>query len=395
MRGGFFSALGVALLALLALAIWKLSFAVLAICTPFVVALGLALLLDPLVDRLEERGMRRWMGVGLVFSILLVVVGLIGYYGVPALVGQTKQLADNGPRYLADLKAYSDNFLEHHHKILGMKMPANFNAVSKDLTDRATTLLGTSTGRASSFLLGSITTLFEIVISLIVTFYLLLDIDRFRARMFYLAPKPARAPMRIIFKDIGNVFSEYLRGMLIVSALYGVGTLALLLILSIFKHDLFQYALLIGVAGGLLYTIPYLGPLVTAVITFLVAFAAGGIEFGGIAVLLTLFLNQLFDNVITPRVVGGGVGLHPIASLFALTLGGTLFGVWGMLLSVPVAASVQVILFRLFPILTTPTPGGFLRAQGVPPDEEESAKVMEGDAPKLPEGEGPTLPSPE
>lgn len=339
--------------------------------------------------------MRRWMGVGLVFSILLVVVGLIGYYGVPALVGQTKQLADNGPRYLADLKAYSDNFLEHHRKILGMKMPANFNAVSKDLTDRATTLLGTSTGRASSFLLGSITTLFEIVISLIVTFYLLLDIDRFRARMFYLAPKPARAPMRIIFKDIGNVFSEYLRGMLIVSALYGVGTLALLLILSIFKHDLFQYALLIGVAGGLLYTIPYLGPLVTAVITFLVAFAAGGIEFGGIAVLLTLFLNQLFDNVITPRVVGGGVGLHPIASLFALTLGGTLFGVWGMLLSVPVAASVQVILFRLFPILTTPTPGGFLRAQGVPPDEEESAKVMEGDAPKLPEGEGPTLPSPE
>lgn len=395
MRGGFFSALGVALLALLALVIWKLSFAVLAICTPFVVALGLALLLDPLVDRLEERGMRRWMGVGLVFSILLVVVGLIGYYGVPALVGQTKQLADNGPRYLADLKAYSDNFLEHHHKILGMKMPANFNAVSKDLTDRATTLLGTSTGRASSFLLGSITTLFEIVISLIVTFYLLLDIDRFRARMFYLAPKPARAPMRIIFKDIGNVFSDYLRGMLIVSALYGVGTLALLLILSIFKHDLFQYALLIGVAGGLLYTIPYLGPLVTAVITFLVAFAAGGIEFGGIAVLLTLFLNQLFDNVITPRVVGGGVGLHPIASLFALTLGGTLFGVWGMLLSVPVAASVQVILFRLFPILTTPTPVGFLRAQGVPPDEEESAKVMEGDAPKLPEGEGPTLPSPE
>ncbi len=76
--------------------------------------------------------------------------------------------------------------------------------------------------------------------------------------------------------------------------------------------------------------------------------------------------------------VGGGVGLHPVMSLFALVLGGTLFSIPGMLLSVPVAASIQVILFRLYPKLTTPTPAPFLRAQGVPPDKRESAKVREG-----------------
>ena len=141
-----------------------------------------------------------------------------------------------------------------------------------------------------------------------------------------------------------------------------------------------QYALLVGVAAGVLYAIPYLGALTTAVVTFLIATAAGGIGFGGWAVAATFGLNQIFDNFVTPRVVGGGVGLNPVFALFALTLGGELFGFWGLLFAVPLAASIQVILFRFFPILTEPTPDAFLRAQGVRPKDRESAKVM-GDAP--------------
>ena len=102
--------------------------------------------------------------------------------------------------------------------------------------------------------------------------------------------------------------------------------------------------------------------------------------------LLALVINQVFDNIVTPRVVGGGVGLNPVVAIFALILGARLFGIWGMLLSVPVAASIQVVLFRLFPKLTTPTPASFLRAQGVPRDQIESSKVVEGDTPGLPEG---------
>jgi hypothetical protein len=82
---------------------------------------------------------------------------------------------------------------------------------------------------------------------------------------------------------------------------------------------------------------------------------------------------------VTPRVVGGGVGLHPVMALFALVIGGELFQIWGMLLSVPIAASIQVILFRLYPKFTTPTPTPFLRAQGVPPDKRETKKIREGD----------------
>ena len=76
--------------------------------------------------------------------------------------------------------------------------------------------------------------------------------------------------------------------------------------------------------------------------------------FGSVALLA--MLNFTFDNVITPRVVGRGMGVHPIVAMFALLVGASLFGLWGMLLAYPAAGSVQVMLFRLFPKISQPTP---------------------------------------
>ena len=379
-RAGFFAALGVAAAAILMLVSRRVLEGALEIATPFVFGTAFALLLDPLADRLEKRGMRRWAAAGLVFGgFLLVVVGVVAV-AVPMLSGQVTALEENGPTYIAKLQDYTNTFLKAHPRILGVKLPKNFNALSAQVSGSVTDQLKLSTGRITTFLIGSVTTILETVVTLIITFYLLLDIDRFRARLMYLAPTRWRGSLRLVAGDIGRVFSDYLRGLLIVSALYGLGTLILLLGLSMLNAEVAHYALLVAVAGGLLYSVPYLGPLVTALMTFIIAFAAGGVGFGLGAVAATLVLNQIFDNVITPRIVGGGVGLHPVASLFALTLGGALFGLWGLLLSVPVAASIQAILFRLFPKLTTPTPAAFLAAQGVPPDEEASAKILTGDA---------------
>ncbi len=381
---GFFAALGAALLALLALTVMRVLRATLDIITPFAIATMLALLLDPLVDRMQRNGMRRGFAVALVFSVLMFLVVLACFLAVPALINEASQLTSDGPQYVDSLRSYTNAFLTHHHHIGAFKLPRNFDVLFGQLSGKASDLLSSSAGRVADFLLGSISTLLDGVITLIVTLYLLLDLDRMRARLYYLLPERARGPVSAYARDIGQVFSEYLRGLLIVCALYGVSTIALLFALSTIHSDMARYALLVGVAGGLLYMVPYLGPLVTAVVTFLVAFAAGGVGFGGIAVLATLALNGLFDNLVTPRVVGGGVGLHPVASLFALTLGGALFGLWGLLLSVPVAASVQVILFRLFPKLTTPTPSTFLNAEGVPPDQGPTPRIFGGETPPVP-----------
>jgi predicted PurR-regulated permease PerM len=383
-RLGFLTSLGVVLLALLALIVWRLSGAALSIITPFVLGTMLAMLLDPVVDRLQKY-MSRGFAVFLVFGVFVSVLLAVGVYGVPALVGQVEQFSKQGPVYLIKLRTDANNFLKTHHKMLVFTLPKNVDVVTSNLMGSSNATLQNTTERVTNFLIGSVTTLLDIVLTLIITFYLLLDIDRLRARLFYLAPERARAPMSQYGRDIGGVFTGYLRGLLIVCALYGMATMLLFFGLAIPHHDLTGYALLMGVVGGLLYTVPYVGPIATALVTFLLAASAGGMGFGAVAVGLTLLLNQVFDNIVTPKMVGRGVGLHPVASLFALTLGGTLFGLWGLLLSVPVAASIQVILFRLFPKLTTPTPAAFLRAQEVPIEEGESAKTMESETPRLPD----------
>ena len=381
-RAGFFAATGVAVLILIALGVMRLYGAALAIITPFAIAFALALLLDPLVSKLQKRGLKRGLAATTVFlGMLLLVIGL-GALIVPNLIAQTSQFTERAPEYIGQLRTTTNTWLAAHPRILGFKMPRNYDTLTNQLSTQFSSVASTSSGRVTGFLLGSATMIIEAVVTLIVTFFLLLDIDRLRARLFYLLPKRARRPIDILSSDIGKVFAEYVRGLMLVSAMYSLATLLLLLTLSLFQKELMGYTLLIAILGGILFTIPYIGPLVTALITFLLAFAAGGVGFGGLAVGLTLLLNQVFDHVITPRIVGGGVGLHPVAAIFSLTLGGTLFGIWGMLLSVPIAASIQVVLFRLFPKLTTPTPPAFLHAQGVSVQESEPSKVMKGDHPQ-------------
>lgn len=392
-RAGFYFALGVILLVVVAVAARRFFEATLAVSLPFVIGITLALLLDPLVDKLTRRGLSRGAAVGIVFGgLLLLLVGL-GFLVIPKLAQQAGNLAVEGPKFVSGLQGRTNTFLATHHKLGPVTLPANFQALSDQFSGRVSGYLQQVTGQLTGILIGSVTFVIEMILALILTFFLLMDIDRMRARFLFLLPERWRKATSQMSGDVGGVFSDYLRGLLIVCALYGATTIGLLYFLSIFHHPLARYALLVGVAAGVLYAVPYLGSTATALLTFLVAFAAGttahhsGLSFAVTAVLLSLALNQVFDGVVTPKVVGGGVGLHPVLAVFALVMGGTLFSIWGMLLSVPIAGSIQIILFRLFPRLTQPTPPQFLTAQGVAPDKDESAKVSEGDNPSLPEGE--------
>ena len=383
-QAGFYFALGVVLLAVLALFARRFAEATLSVISPFAIGLTLALLLDPLADDLMKRGLSRGAASGLVFAVFLFLIFGVGWLTIPAMIGEAGSLAQNGPVYISGLQDSVNHFLAAHHKIGPVKMPANFTQLTSQVSGQVSGFLQKAGGGIGTFLIGSVTFVVQLILTLIITFYFLVDIDRLRARLFYLAPEKWRGMMGHIGSDVGAVFSDYLRGLLIVCALYGVSTIGLLYGLSVFHHSLAQYALLVGAAAGVLYAVPYLGSFTTALVTFIVAFAAAtgdhhsGLTFGGIAVAATLVVNQIFDNVVTPRVVGGGVGLHPVLALFALVIGGELFGIAGMLLSVPIAGSIQAILFRLYPRLTKPTPAPFLTVQGVPLDSKESSKILQG-----------------
>ena len=113
-RAGFFAALGAALLGVLALAVWHVSDAALAVATPFVVGLMLALLLDPLADKLERRGLKRMAAVGIVFGIFLLLLIGFGYVVIPALIAEAGTLQRSGPQALANITATVNHWLSLH-----------------------------------------------------------------------------------------------------------------------------------------------------------------------------------------------------------------------------------------------------------------------------------------
>lgn len=356
---GFAGVIGAALAALLLYVLYRFLDAALAISTPFVAAAVMALLLDPLVDRFQRqvrplKGQRAG-AVGLAYALFLLAFLALVVLVVPALIEQSQRLVvwmgDSGP---ARLQEQVDAWLADHRRIGSVQLPASVNDLVAQYSDQLAAALKASASRVAGVIVGSVSGLLSTILVPIITFYLLMDMDRLRRRFLALLPERARRVFLVTVRDVGNVFGGYVRGMIQVSLIYMVTAVVVLLGLSFIPllAPMRGYALLIGVVGGLLYVIPYVGFLGVLLLTVTVGLVTGA-PVGAIAgFAIALFtLNQTFDNVVTPRIVGGGVGIHPILSMFALLLGASLFGLWGMLLAVPVAGSIRVVLLRLYPQL--------------------------------------------
>lgn len=485
LAAGFSGALGVALLAALLFLGWRFSEALIAVSTPFVVGGAIALLLDPLVGRLQTgvrplRG-KRLPAVLLVFGLfLLAFVALITFL-VPALVGQAQTLTawfspaaykvtvaeepnaaprtlvtgltetryiakglTNGATYyfsvipttsegelkpiidepvaatpmatvatvptgipeptenplvaasgdgevalawrvppgarsgLDGFRAEIDTWLKKNRKIGPLALPNSIDELTSRYSGQLTAAFQKSASGIVAAVVGSVSNALAVVLVPIVTFTLLTDMTYLRRRTLFLMPEAYRERVARIAEDIGDVFSNYLRGMARLCLAYMAACTVCLLIASIWFPAMRGYALLIGVVAGLLYAVPYVGLAGTLLLTAIVTMVGGaGTTALLVFLLIPIILNQVFDNILTPRIVGGGIGLHPLLSMLALLVGASLFGLWGMLLAVPVAGSLQVILFRLFPRLAEPTPLVVVRPREEPLPSEDPRPVVE------------------
>jgi len=165
-------------------------------------------------------------------------------------------------------------------------------------------------------------------------------------------PPQIRAETLDLFKSIGQVFENYLRGVTIAVLLYMGGAAAILTILGA------PYSVLLGILFGALYLIPYIGPLLSWITLFLVVGLSGdtsvlSFQFGSswaaaaATVAGYMVFDRGFDMFVYPRIVGRSVGLNPIVSMFVVFSGGALFGIVGMLFAFPLAGAVKVVLDRL------------------------------------------------
>ena len=330
---------------------------------PFVAAFVLAYLLDPVADRLEKWGLSR-LGASLV---ILAVCGAILVVGIiilaPILAHQFQSFSENLPNYIRRLQALAtdkDSALMVRVKPLlvwlgvGQEGAGSEGSQVTDLVGQAANWVGTffkSLWQGSQALLGLLSLL---VVTPVVAFYILLDWDSMLKSVDSWLPLRHRDSIRQIARDIDKALAGFVRGQsfvcLFLALWYGIG----------FSLTGLNFGLLIGLTAGFLSFIPYVGSLLGLVVSVTVALVTG--EGWGLlgAVLAVQISGQFLEgNILTPRLVGNAVGVHPVWLMFALIAFGSLLGFTGLILAVPLAAAIGVLCrFALGQYLTSPLYSG-------------------------------------
>lgn len=320
---------GVAGLVLL-LVLWQLGNVIL----PFIVGGAIAYFMDPVADRLEKAGLSRAAATGTISIIALLVAILIMLSIVPTLVKQLTSLVNDAPEIFRRLQAFLlQRFPELQDETSTMRQ--TLENIGMVIQSRGGELVNTVIGSAISV----ISAVVFIVVVPVVAFYLLLDWDHMVKRVDDALPRDHAPVIRRLASEIDGVLAAFVRGQISVCIVLGVFYSVALMLAGL------DYALVVGaIAGGVTF-IPYVGALVGGALAIGLALFQFWGDPVSIAIVAGIFaIGQFLEgNVITPRLVGNSVGLHPVWLLFALSAFGTLFGFVGMLVAVPVAAAIGVL----------------------------------------------------
>ena len=313
------------------------------ILTPFVLALALAWLGDPLVDRIEATGRSRMTGVVLVFAaMVLVIVGLLLVL-VPMIERQITTLIAAAPQAQAWLMEKGIPWFEQKTGLEVMQWldPDRLIEWVRSHWQQAGGFATTFMGYVSRSGFAMVTWVVNILLLPILAFYFLRDWDKLVERVASVIPRNQIGTISALARESNEVLGAFIRGQFLVMLALGVIYAGGLSLVGL------KLGLLIGLIAGLISFIPYLGAttgVLMAVIAALVQ--AQGFDLKLLILVGVVFtVGQLLESyVLTPRIVGDKIGLHPVAVIFAVMAGGQLFGFLGMLLALPVAAVTNVLL---------------------------------------------------
>lgn len=306
---------------------------------PFFVAALLAYLGDPLVDRLEACKLSRTVSVVIVFSVLVLVTILAVLIFVPLLSVQLASLFEKLPGYIDKLQTSIEPLMQSLGLSVDMINLDTLKEGLKNYWSEAGKMAGDIFGYVSKSGLALLTFVTNLVLIPVLTFYLLRDWDLLVARFRELLPRRNAEKITNLSLECDDMLAGFLRGQLLVmlalSIIYSIG-------LTLIGLEL---ALLIGVIAGIVSFVPYLGLLVGIVLAGLAAYLQFQEWLPVLYVIGVFSFAQMIEGmVLTPRFVGERIGLHPVAVIFAVMAGGSLFGFIGVLLALPVASVVMVLI---------------------------------------------------
>ncbi|HUZ81345.1 MAG TPA: AI-2E family transporter [Gaiellaceae bacterium] len=334
--------------------LWLVASAAAHVVFLFLIAALVALLLDPLVRALQRTRLPRGISVALVYLSFLAVLVLVIVAGATAVVGQTRTAATRFNDYFTNRHGRAGqtsadrdvNRLQHWldtHHLKSIQIERRGHQLVTQIQRRD---IGKYTHKIVTFVEGAAIsigkTLFSVVLLIVVSVYMLLDMERFgRAINRRYPPRPGEDAL---LRNMEHALASYVRGQVLLSLIIGTSAgfgLWVLAALGLLPHAQ-QYALLFGAAVAVTEIIPYLGPWLGAIPPFIYALVVHPISAIWVA-LLFLGIHQIEGHVVVPNVMGNALRLHPLLVIFGLAAGAEVYGLPGALTALPVLAVARAI----------------------------------------------------
>jgi predicted PurR-regulated permease PerM len=377
----------IGLLILLAVSVWLL-FKIKVIFPPLVLALMIIYLLNPLVNRLEERRVPRVLGAILTYIVVLGSIVLLVLAVTPIISDQVSTFSDDWPAFrektVRNIQSTSESIEDRFGTkintsqiecLLGADDIETAEAPTHAECDEATKRFRERIGAQASRITELGGTILEILIIFILApllaLYLIIDLPDLQKDVLSLVPEANREEFAEVGSKIGRAVGGFFRGQLVVAFI------VFILSSIAFRIVGLPFWLVIGAIAGLTNLIPLVGPFIGGGLGFIIGTLSENVGLGFKAALAALIVQQIDNHIISPNVMKRTVQLHPVTVMLGLLAGGTLAGFWGVLLAVPAIAVTKIILGHLWTTRVLglePTP---FNSEEAVPDDPDADEVLE------------------
>jgi len=302
---------------------------------PFVIGIIIAYILNPIVEILIKNKINRTAAVALIYFVLVgsTIIALV--YIIPVFILELNNLIETLPYYAKEIQGIWADIKISYLSAL----PVTLQEVIDKNVSKMEELLLNYLQKVADAIISMFSSILSIILGPVIGFYLLKDLDKIKQNAICYIPASCRTTFIKWFETFGITLGKYLRSQLLVCLIVGILTTLSMIILNI------DFAFLIGAVAGIANIIPYFGPIIGVLPAVAIAVLRYPEKIPWIIALMFI-IQQLESGIISPHIVGDYVGLHPITVIFALLIGGTFFGISGLILAVPVAAIVKLILQR-------------------------------------------------
>ena len=305
--------------------------------SPVFFAVIITYLFNPMVNKFQKRMTSRFAAISLVYLFVIIGICILFSYLIPELIRSFKDMANKLPKYVEYFQVYFYELIIRYNHIdlppsIRTTIEDNIYEVQDYITNSIQLLMGSA--------VGIIDFLFDFIIGAVLAFYILKDIKTFEKTAISIIPRKARDWTLDLLRDIDMVLAGFIHGQIFIAIILSVLTSIGLKIIGI-KHFL-----LLGIIAGFGEIIPYFGPIMGIIPSIIAAFILNPLS--ALWVFLLYFIIQQFEAaVLSPKIMGSKVGLHPVTVIMSVFIGGKFFGLIGLIFAVPIVGILRVLSKRI------------------------------------------------